>query len=179
MTESKQHKGLQAVKELEVNSLRLSEVVVSLNDLKVHLTNLASVVESAEKISAKSQRETENLGKAIQDIEGKLTNELKVKLAEGTAEQSSRLKDANEKLIELDSKNIAATSDLKTLISNIEGVGHQVHKNLKSLGRVEYEQKQIFREIQTDLGEIKGEQKIIKFGMVLIMAVSLIFFLWS
>jgi hypothetical protein len=103
MTERKPHKGLKAIEDLEANNLRLSEVVTSLSDFKKSLIDLASVVESAEKISVDSQRKTVTLGKTIKNIEEKLTTELKVKLAEGTAEQSSRLKDANEKLVKFGS----------------------------------------------------------------------------
>tara|TARA_B100000767_G_scaffold263209_1_gene276709 strand:- start:189 stop:824 length:636 start_codon:yes stop_codon:yes gene_type:complete len=103
MTERKPHKGLKAIEDLEANNLRLSEVVTSLSDFKKSLIDLASVVESAVKISVDSQRKTVTLGKTIKNIEEKLTTELKVKLAEGTAEQSSRLKDANEKLVKFGS----------------------------------------------------------------------------
>ena len=87
MTERKPHKGLKAIEDLEANNLRLSEVVTSLSDFKKSLIDLASVVESAVKISVDSQRKTVTLGKTIKNIEEKLTTELKVKLAEGTAEQ--------------------------------------------------------------------------------------------
>ena len=73
MTERKPHKGLKAIEDLEANNLRLSEVVTSLSDFKKSLIDLASVVESAVKISVDSQRKTVTLGKTIKNIEEKLT----------------------------------------------------------------------------------------------------------
>lgn len=189
MTERKPHKGLNAIEKLEANNLRLSEVVGNLSDLKKSLTDLASVVESAEKISADSQKKTASLGKTIKNIEDKLTTELKVKLAEGTAEQSSRLKDANEKLVKFDSDIGNLQTSLRSMtIDNAKfqnqfskhtadqnKILNEHDKKLNCLEGTRTEQQEILVEITAKLAKISSMQNRIIY--LFVFALSVPFFI--
>ena len=185
MTERKPHKGLNAIEKLEANNLRLSEVVGNLSDLKKSLTDLASVVESAEKISADSQKKTASLGKTIKNIEDKLTTELKVKLAEGTAEQSSRLKDANEKLVKFDSdignlqtslrsmtiENAKFQSQFSKHTADQNKILNENNKKLNCLEGAKTEQQEILVEITAKLAKISSMQNRIIYLFVFVLSV--------
>jgi len=185
MTERKPHKGLKAIEKLEANNLRLSEVVGNLSDLKKSLTDLASVVESAEKISADSQKKTASLGKTIKNIEDKLTTELKVKLAEGTAEQSSRLKDANEKLVKFDSdignlqtslrsmtiENAKFQSQFSKHTADQNKILNENNKKLNCLEGAKTEQQEILVEITAKLAKISSMQNRIIYLFVFVLSV--------
>jgi chromosome segregation ATPase len=93
-----------AVENLEGNSVKLGEVVVQLTSLKNDLKELKAEVENAQKINKTSNDTLSKFSKAIDDVQDKLVQDFRVRLAEGNAEQISRIKDANEKIISLEAK---------------------------------------------------------------------------
>ena len=93
-----------AVENLEGNSVKLGEVVVQLTSLKNDLKELKAEVENAQKINKTSNATLSKFSKAIDDVQDKLVQDFRVRLAEGNAEQISRIKDANEKIISLEAK---------------------------------------------------------------------------
>jgi chromosome segregation ATPase len=93
-----------AVENLEGNSVKLGEVVAQLTSLKNDLKELKSEVENAQKINKTSNDTLSKFSKAIDDVQDKLVQDFRVRLAEGNAEQISRIKDANEKIISLEAK---------------------------------------------------------------------------
>ena len=93
-----------AVESLEGNSVKLGEVVAQLTSLKNDLKELKAEVENAQKINKTSNDTLSKFSKAIDDVQDKLVQDFRVRLAEGNAEQISRIKDANEKIISLEAK---------------------------------------------------------------------------
>ena len=93
-----------AIENLEGNSVKLGEVVVQLTSLKNDLKELKAEVENAQKINKTSNDTLSKFSKAIDDVQDKLVQDFRVRLAEGNAEQISRIKDANEKIISLEAK---------------------------------------------------------------------------
>ena len=93
-----------AVENLEGNSVKLGEVVAQLTSLKNDLKELKAEVENAQKINKTSNDTLSKFSKAIDDVQDKLVQDFRVRLAEGNAEQISRIKDANEKIISLEAK---------------------------------------------------------------------------
>jgi chromosome segregation ATPase len=102
-----------AVENLEGNSVKLGEVVVQLTSLKNDLKELKVEVENAQKINKTSNDTLSKFSKAIDDVQDKLVQDFRVRLAEGNAEQISRIKDANEKITSIEAK----LGSLKTKLS--------------------------------------------------------------
>jgi chromosome segregation ATPase len=102
-----------AVENLEGNSVKLGEVVVQLTSLKNDLKELKAEVENAQKINKTSNDTLSKFSKAIDDVQDKLVQDFRVRLAEGNAEQISRIKDANEKITSIEAK----LGSLKTKLS--------------------------------------------------------------
>ena len=102
MTSNKAIEALNVVEDLEKNSKRLSTVVEELITLRDSMNELKDEVKKAQLINQESQKELKNMTAAVKAAEEKLTTEFKLLLAESNAEQSSRIKDANESLIKLD-----------------------------------------------------------------------------
>jgi seryl-tRNA synthetase len=96
--------AVSAIDNLEKNGKRLSDIVNDLNELKNSLSSLELTVSNAEAANKESQKELGKLNSAVEQVQDKLISELRVLIAQGTAEHSSRLKDANEKLIKLEEK---------------------------------------------------------------------------
>ena len=112
MTSNKAIEALNVVEDLEKNSKRLSTVVEELITLRDSMNELQDEVKKAQLINQESQKELKNMTAAVKAAEEKLTNEFKLLLAESNAEQSSRIKDANESLIKLDGLTRSLQKDL-------------------------------------------------------------------
>jgi len=93
-----------AMDNLEENSLKLSSIVNELNALKEDLGVLKGEVKKAQEINQDGNKELSKFTKAVEEVQDKLAQEIRVRITEGAAEQNSRLKDANEKITSLDAK---------------------------------------------------------------------------
>ena len=122
-------KASAAVEELETNSKKLSEITEDLSELKDALENLNSVILRADTLNNKGSNLLKSFHQSVEDVQEKLTAELKVRLAEGNAEQSSRLKDANEKLFALE----AQITSIKTKIEQLEETGNTIKTTLSKI----------------------------------------------
>ncbi|MDE0987378.1 MAG: hypothetical protein OSA02_07630 [Schleiferiaceae bacterium] len=113
-----------AVESLEGNSVKLGEVVVQLTSLKNDLKELKAEVENAKKINKTSNHTLSKFSKAIDDVQDKLVQDFRVRLAEGNAEQISRIKDANEKIFSLEAK----LDRLNTKLTQTNHSNDKIHK---------------------------------------------------
>ena len=131
-----------AIENLEQNGKKLSEITAELSDLKEALEGLNTVISAADDTNRKSIDAIGSLNSAVDEVQEKLTAELKVRLAEGNAEHSSRLKDANEKLFALEAqiklieskvdKSEEANNNIKVKLSAIEDAIKSVNARHKS-----------------------------------------------
>ena len=87
--------------------------MLQLTSLKNDLKELKVEVENAQKINKTSNDTLSKFSKAIDDVQDKLVQDFRVRLAEGNAEQISRIKDANEKITSIEAK----LGSLKTKLS--------------------------------------------------------------
>ena len=122
-------KASAAVEELENNSKKLSEITEDLSELKNALESLNSVILRADTANNKGSNLLKSFHQSVEDVQEKLTAELKVRLAEGNAEQSSRLKDANEKLFALE----AQITLIKNKIEQLEETGNTIKTSLSKI----------------------------------------------
>ena len=122
-------KASAAVEELETNSKKLSEITEDLSELKNALESLNSVILRADTLNNKGSNLLKSFHQSVEDVQEKLTAELKVRLAEGNAEQSSRLKDANEKLFALE----AQITSIKNKIEQLEETGNTIKTSLSKI----------------------------------------------
>jgi len=122
-------KASAAVEELENNSKKLSEITEDLSELKNALESLNSVILRADTANNKGSNLLKSFHQSVEDVQEKLTAELKVRLAEGNAEQSSRLKDANEKLFALE----AQITSIKNKIEQLEETGNTIKTTLSKI----------------------------------------------
>ena len=97
--------ALSSVRELEDNSKRLSEITSDLNILNDELKSLKNEVGKAEEAIQTGYTEITKLNTLVDSVQEKLTTEIRLRLAEGLVEQTSRVKDANEKLNKLEIQN--------------------------------------------------------------------------
>jgi chromosome segregation ATPase len=117
----------EAIDNLEENSMKLTAVVSELNLLKEDLNSLKGEVEKAQEINQSSNKELSKFNKTIEKVQDKIAQEIRVRITEGAAEQSSRLKDANEKITAVDAKlenlkreGIKTTETAKEVLSAIK-----------------------------------------------------------
>ena len=103
----------EAIDNLEENSMKLTAVVSELNLLKEDLNSLKGEVEKAQEINQSSNKELSKFNKTVEKVQDQIAQEIRVRITEGAAEQSSRLKDANEKITAVDAK----LENLKTEVS--------------------------------------------------------------
>ena len=119
-----------AMDNLEENSLKLSSIVNELNALKEDLGVLKGEVKKAQEINQDGNKELSKFTKAVEEVQDKLAQEIRVRITEGAAEQNSRLKDANEKITALDAKlevlktealqNNSATTEVLSVVKQID-----------------------------------------------------------
>lgn len=122
-------KASAAVDELETNSKKLSEITEDLSELKKALESLNSVIVRADTANNKGSNLLKSFYQSVEDVQEKLIAELKVRLAEGNAEQSSRLKDANEKLFALE----AQITSIKNKIEQLDETGNTIKTSLSKI----------------------------------------------
>lgn len=117
----------EAIDNLEENSMKLTAVVSELNLLKEDLNSLKGEVEKAQEINQSSNKELSKFNKTVEKVQDKLAQEIRVRITEGAAEQSSRLKDANEKITAVDAK----LENLKTEVSKTTETAKEVLSAVK------------------------------------------------
>ena len=117
----------EAIDNLEENSMKLTAVVSELNLLKEDLNSLKGEVEKAQEINQSSNKELSKFNKTVEKVQDKLAQEIRVRITEGAAEQSSRLKDANEKITAVEAK----LENLKTEVSKTTETAKEVLSAVK------------------------------------------------
>ena len=125
--------------DLEENSVKLSAFVQDIRVFRDHLSGLKSEVKKAEKINNDSNAQIAKLNEAVDEIQASMITELRLIMAEGTAEQNVRMKDADEKLGKLNDKLKKIGSDqnqsakeLGELVSRM-GVTEKNFRSFKNL----------------------------------------------
>ena len=119
MTKESTTAAINAVKGLEEKGRKLSEVVAELEEVSSKLSKLDDSIENANKAVASADEELALLSSKTQQIKDELTNELRLRIAENYAEQISRVKDANERLLKLEEKINIHLIELKNLETKI------------------------------------------------------------
>lgn len=119
MTKESTTAAINAVKGLEEKGRKLSEVVTELEEVSSKLSKLDDSIENANKAVASADEELALLSSKTQQIKDELTNELRLRIAENSAEQISRVKDANERLLKLEEKINIHLIELKNLETKI------------------------------------------------------------
>jgi DNA repair exonuclease SbcCD ATPase subunit len=119
-----------ALDNLEQNSSRLSNLVHELTELKEDLSVLKDTVKKAHDINQEGNKKLSAFTKTVEEVQDKLAQEIRLRITESVAEQNSRLKDANEKIIALDTKlevlktevlqNNSATTKVLSAIKQID-----------------------------------------------------------
>ena len=119
-----------ALDNLEQNSSRLSNLVHELTELKEELSVLKDTVKKAHDINQEGNKKLSAFTKTVEEVQDKLAQEIRLRITESVAEQNSRLKDANEKIIALDTKlevlktevlqNNSATTKVLSAIKQID-----------------------------------------------------------
>ena len=157
MTSNKAIEALNVVEDLEKNSKRLSAVVEDLITLRDSMNELQDEVKKAQLINQESQKELRNMAAAVKAAQEKLTTEFKLLLAESNAEQSSRIKDANESLIKLD------------------GLTRSLQKDLAEVKVEDKKNKELLASVQTGVEKLdeKQSQIILLAWVVLIVLVGI------
>jgi len=126
MTQESTTAAIKAVKGLEEKGRKLSEVVNELEKLSSKLGNLDVSMQNVNKAVAAADVELELLNSRTGQIKDELTAELRLRIAESSAEQISRVKDANERLLKLEEQ-------IKSNIDEIKTLGDSVQKDAKSI----------------------------------------------
>ena len=144
MTSNKAIEALNVVEGLEKNSKRLSTVVEELITLRDSMNELQDEVKKAQLINQESQKELRNMAAAVKAAQEKLTTEFKLLLAESNAEQSSRIKDANENLIKLDGLTRSLQKDLADVKSEDKKNKELLASVQTSVEKLDEKQNQIF-----------------------------------
>ena len=91
-----------ALDNIKEKSAKLSSIVSEFDVIENDLSNLKDEIQEAEKINKDSKAELSKLNKTVDEVQDKLISEIRVRIAEGAAEQTSRIKDANEKLSKIE-----------------------------------------------------------------------------
>jgi archaellum component FlaC len=126
MTQESTTAAIKAVKGLEEKGRKLSEVVNELEKLSSKLGNLDDSIQNVNKAVAAADDELELLNSKTGQIKDELTAELRLRIAESSAEQISRVKDANERLLKLEEQ-------IKSNIDGIKTLGDSVQRDAKSI----------------------------------------------
>ena len=113
-----------ALDNLEQNSSRLSNLVHELTELKEELSVLKDTVKKAHDINQEGNKKLSAFTKTVEEVQDKLAQEIRLRITESVAEQNSRLKDANEKIIASDTK----LEVLKAEVLNIWGTKTHISK---------------------------------------------------
>ena len=90
-------------------------------------------IQKAKKINKDSKAELSKLNKTVDEVQDKLISEIRVRIAEGAAEQTSRIKDANEKLSKIESNLDETSSEVDETRIDIKELNNNINKMNKSL----------------------------------------------
>ena len=126
MTQESTTAAINAVKGLEEKGRKLSEVVTELEKLSSKLGKLDESVQNVNKAVAAADDELETLNSKTGQIKDELISELRLRIAESSAEQISRVKDANERLLKLEEQ-------VKSNIAEMRSLGDTIQKDTKVL----------------------------------------------
>ena len=120
MTQESTNAAINAVKGLEEKGRKLSEVVTELEKLSSKLGNLDDSIQNVNKAVAAADDELELLNSKTGQIKDELIAELRLRIAESSAEQISRVKDANERLIKLEEQIKSNIDEIKSLSDTVQ-----------------------------------------------------------
>ena len=124
MTQESTTAAINAVKGLEEKGRKLSEVVTELEKLSSKLGKLDDSIQNVNQAVAAADDELETLNAKTGQIKDDLIAELRLRIAENSAEQISRVKDANERLLKLEEQ-------VKSNIAEVRSLGDTVQKDAK------------------------------------------------
>lgn len=115
MTQETTTAAMKAVKGLEEKGRKLTEVVVELEELSAKLNNLDDSVQNVNKVVEAAGGELSKLQSQTNQMKDDLVSELRVRIASSSAEQISRVKDANERLLKLEEQIKSNINEVRTL----------------------------------------------------------------
>ena len=124
MTQEATTAAINAVKGLEEKGRKLSEVITELEKLSSKLGKLDDSIQNVNQAVAAAEDELETLNSKTGQIKDELISELRLRIAESSAEQISRVKDANERLLKLEEQ-------IKSNIAEVRSLGATVQKDAK------------------------------------------------
>ena len=124
MTQESTNAAINAVKGLEEKGRKLSEVVTELEKLSSKLGKLDDTIQNVNQAVSAADDELEKLNAKTGQIKDDLIAELRLRIAENSAEQISRVKDANERLLKLEQQ-------VKSNIAEVRSLGDAVQKDAK------------------------------------------------
>ena len=102
MTKETTKSAISAVEKLENSGKRLGQVVEELEKLSTHISSLENRINETGEMLTTTDSTFNNLVSETQKLKDDMSTELRLRIAESSAEQSSRIKDANESLVKLD-----------------------------------------------------------------------------
>ena len=118
--------------DLEENSVRLGAIVQDIRVFSDDLFGLKSEVKKAEKINNDINAQIAKLNEAVDEIQASMITELRLIMAEGTAEQNVRMKDADEKLGKLNDKLKKIGSDQNQSAKELDALVSRIDVNKKN-----------------------------------------------
>ena len=124
MTQESTNAAINAVKGLEEKGRKLSEVVTELEKLSSKLGKLDDAIQNVNQAVSAADDQLEKLNAKTGQIKDDLISELRLRIAESSAEQISRVKDANERLLKLEEQ-------VKSNITEVRSLGDTVQKDTK------------------------------------------------
>ena len=122
-----------ALDNIKEKSAKLSSIVSEFDAIKNDLSNLKDEIQKAKEINRDSKAELSKLNKTVDDVQDKLISEIRVRIAEGAAEQTSRIKDANEKLSKIESNLDETQSEVDETRIDIKELNNNINRMNKSL----------------------------------------------
>jgi len=122
-----------ALDNIKEKSAKLSSIVSEFDVIKNDLSNLKDEIQKAKKINNDSKAELSKLNKTVDEVQDKLISEIRVRIAEGAAEQTSRIKDANEKLSKIEANLDETQSEVDETRIDIKELNNNINKMNKSL----------------------------------------------
>ena len=122
-----------ALDNIKEKRAKLSSIVSEFDVIKNDLSNLKNEIQKAKKINKDSKAELSKLNKTVDEVQDKLISEIRVRIAEGAAEQTSRIKDANEKLSKIEANLDETQSEVDETRIDIKELNNNINKMNKSL----------------------------------------------
>ena len=122
-----------ALDNIKEKSAKLSSIVSEFDVIKNDLSNLKDEIQKAKKINKDSKAELSKLNKTVDEVQDKLISEIRVRIAEGAAEQTSLIKDANEKLSKIEANLDETQSEVDETRIDIKELNNNINKMNKSL----------------------------------------------